>query len=80
MEKAAEKVPTKEVWANSIPAGPFSGGRRAKLEQLIAFARQGGFAVTSQFGPFSPETLVQKMREVQEAAAAEPIPAPTIES
>ena len=30
--------------------------------------------------PFSPETLVQKMREVQEAAAAEPIPAPTIES
>ena len=30
--------------------------------------------------PFSTETLVQKMREVQEAAAAEPIPAPSTES
>jgi len=30
--------------------------------------------------PFSTETIVQKMREVQEAAAAEPIPAPSTES
>jgi signal transduction histidine kinase/ActR/RegA family two-component response regulator len=30
--------------------------------------------------PFSTEALVQKMREVQEATAADPIPAPSIES